>query len=173
MITGNISGADNDDSWNAIINSTVYGTVTLPDSLKTDLSKYLTVPNGAELILPNGTSIPISGTITVESGGTLTVEEGSTVYNNSTITVNEGGTFSGGGTLVNQSNGTITGDGDTNGVTIWYEPTVTVTSLSAKDTNVADKNEENVIFTATVSDRVGAPTGSVQFKKTIPIWAIP
>lgn len=28
MITGNISGADNDDSWNAIINSTVYGTVT-------------------------------------------------------------------------------------------------------------------------------------------------
>lgn len=165
MITGNISGADNDDSWNAIINSTVYGTVTLPDSLKTDLSKYLTVPNGAELILPNGTSIPISGTITVESGGTLTVEEGSTVYNNSTITVNEGGTFSGGGTLVNQSNGTITGDGDTNGVTIRYEPTVTVTSQSAKDTNVADKNEENVIFTATVSDRVGAPTGSVQFKK--------
>lgn len=28
VITGNISGADNDDSWNAIINSTVYGTVT-------------------------------------------------------------------------------------------------------------------------------------------------
>lgn len=28
VITGNISGADNDDSWNAIINSTAYGTVT-------------------------------------------------------------------------------------------------------------------------------------------------
>ena len=165
VITGNISGADNDDSWNAIINSTVYGTVTLPDSLKTGLNRYLTVPDGAELILPNGTSIPTSGTITVESGGTLTVEEGSTVYNNSTITVNEGGTFSGGGTLVNQSNGTFSSDGDTSGVTILYEPTVTVTSQSNKDTNVADKNEENVIFTATVSNRVGTPTGSVQFKK--------
>lgn len=163
VITGNISGADNGNNWNAIINNTVYGTVTLPDSLKTNLSKYLTVPNGAELILPNGTSIPSSGTITVESGGTLTVEDGSTVYNNNTITVNEGGTFSGGGTIVNQSNGTITGD--TNGVTIRYEPTVTVTSQSNKDTNVADKNEKNVIFTATVSDRVGTPTGSVQFKK--------
>lgn len=141
VITGNISGADNDDSWNAIINSTVYGTVTLPDSLKTGLNRYLTVPDGAELILPNGTSIPTSGTITVESGGTLTVEEGSTVYNNSTITVNEGGTFSGGGTLVNQSNGTFSSDGDTSGVTILYEPTVTVTSQSNKDTNVADKNE--------------------------------
>lgn len=105
---------------------------------------------------------PFSGSaITLGSGSSLTIHSGNLTLQTGLAT----GISVGSGTLVNQSNGTITGDGDTNGVTIRYEPTVTVTSQSAKDTNVADKNEENVIFTATVSDRVGAPTGSVQFKK--------
>lgn len=162
VITGSISGA-NEENWNGIINYTVYGTVTLPESLLTSLDMYLTVPDGAKLILPDGTTIPTSGAITVESGGTLTVAEGSTVYNKSSITVNEGGTLSGGGTIINQGNGATTGSGDTSGVTILYDPTVTVTSQSIKAENVADQSE-NVTFTATVTGNDGTPAGTVQFK---------
>ena len=137
----------------AIIDNTVYGTVTLPDSLKT-LNKHLTVPSGATLILPDGTTT--KGTITVN--GTLTVDSGSTVTNSGTITNN--GTLTGGGTIQNTSSGTVTGG--TGDVKVTYPSTVEVSS-STSGTAVLG---QEVTFTATVTgnDTAGTPTGTVQFK---------
>ena len=141
----------------AIIDNTVYGTVTLPDSLKT-LNKDLTVPSGATLILPDGTTT--RGAITVN--GTLTVDSGSTVTNTGTITVESGGTLTGTGTIHNTDSGKVTNNGTNDKVTITYPSTVTVTS---EPSGTAGPNQ-SVTFTATVTgnDTAGTPTGTVQFK---------
>lgn len=141
----------------AIIDNTVYGTVTLPDSLKT-LNKHLTVPSGATLILPDGTTT--RGAITVN--GTLTVDSGSTVTNTGTITVESGGTLTGTGTINNTDSGKVTNNGTNDKVTITYPSTVTVTS---EPSGTAGPNQ-SVTFTATVTgnDTAGTPTGTVQFK---------
>lgn len=150
--TGGIQDETSKNSWQGIIDGTVYGTVTLPDSLKT-LNKHLTVPSGATLILPDGTTT--KGTITVN--GTLTVDSGSTVTNSGTITNN--GTLTGGGTIQNTSSGTVTGG--TGDVKVTYPSTVTVTSDQSNDTAAPGTP---VKFTATVSGNGGTPTGSVTFK---------
>ena len=139
----------------AIIDNTVYGTVTLPDSLKT-LNKDLTVPSGATLILPDGTTT--RGAITVN--GTLTVDSGSIVTNTGTITVESGGTLTGTGTINNTDSGKVTGG--TGDVKVTYPSTVTVTS---EPSGTAGPNQ-SVTFTATVTgnDTAGTPTGTVQFK---------
>ena len=152
--TGGIQDETSKNSWQGIIDGTVYGTVTLPDSLKT-LNKHLTVPSGATLILPDGTTT--KGTITVN--GTLTVDSGSTVTNSGTITVESGGTLTGGGTIQNTSSGTVTGG--TGDVKVTYPSTVTVTSDQSNDTAAPGTP---VKFTATVSGNGGTPTGSVTFK---------
>ena len=141
-----------------IVDGTVYGEITLPSS---QYGKTLTVSENANLIIPNGAAL--TGSITVESGGTLTVNSGSTVTNSGTITVESDGTLTGGGTINNTGNGKVTGDGSTDGVTIRYEPTVTLTS--DKTDNTAGPSQA-VTFTATVSgnETAGTPTGSVQFK---------
>ncbi len=139
----------------AIIDNTVYGTVTLPDSLKT-LNKDLTVPSGATLILPDGTTT--RGAITVN--GTLTVDSRSIVTNTGTITVESGGTLTGTGTINNTDSGKVTNNGTNDKVTITYPSTVTVTS---EPSGTAGPNQE-VTFTATVTGNNGTPTGTVQFK---------
>ena len=155
--TGGIQDETSKNSWQGIIDGTVYGTVTLPDSLKT-LNKDLTVPSGATLILPDGTTT--RGAITVN--GTLTVDSGSTVTNTGTITVESGGTLTGTGTIHNTDSGKVTNNGTNDKVTITYPSTVTVTS---EPSGTAGPNQ-SVTFTATVTgnDTVGTPTGSVTFK---------
>ena len=155
--TGGIQDETSKNSWQGIIDGTVYGTVTLPDSQLS--GKTLTVSENANLTIPDGAAL--TGSITVESGGTLTVNSGSTVTNSGTITNN--GTLTGGGTINNTGNGKVTGEGTNNTVTITYPSTVTVTSNQSNDT--VGPNQE-VTFTATVtgSDTVGTPTGTVQFK---------
>ena len=155
--TGGIQDETSKNSWQGIIDGTVYGTVTLPDSLKT-LNKDLTVPSGATLILPDGTTT--RGAITVN--GTLTVDSGSTVTNTGTITVESGGTLTGTGTINNTDSGKVTNNGTNDKVTITYPSTVTVTS---EPSGTAGPNQ-SVTFTATVTgnDTAGTPTGTVQFK---------
>ena len=155
--TGGIQDETSKNSWQGIIDGTVYGTVTLPDSLKT-LNKHLTVPSGATLILPDGTTT--RGAITVN--GTLTVDSGSTVTNTGTITVESGGTLTGTGTINNTDSGKVTNNGTNDKVTITYPSTVTVTS---EPSGTAGPNQ-SVTFTATVTgnDTAGTPTGTVQFK---------
>ena len=151
--TGGIQDETSKNSWQGIIDGTVYGTVTLPDSLKT-LNKDLTVPSGATLILPDGTTT--RGAITVN--GTLTVDSGSTVTNTGTITVESGGTLTGTGTIHNTDSGKVTGD--TGNVKVTYPSTVEVSS-STSGTAVPG---QEVTFTATVTGNGGTPTGSVTFK---------
>ena len=151
--TGGIQDETSKNSWQGIIDGTVYGTVTLPDSLKT-LNKDLTVPSGATLILPDGTTT--RGAITVN--GTLTVDSGSTVTNTGTITVESGGTLTGTGTINNTDSGKVTGD--TGNVKVTYPSTVEVSS-STSGTAVLG---QEVTFTATVTGNGGTPTGSVTFK---------
>ena len=134
----------------AIIDNTVYGTVTLPDS---QYNKSLTVDSNANLTIPNGATL--SGSITVNENGTLTVS--GTVTNSGAITNN--GTLTGGGTINNNGSGTVTGD--TGNVKVTYPSTVTVTS--DQDGNTAAPGTQ-VEFTATVSGSGGTPTGSVTFK---------
>lgn len=151
--TGGIQDETSKNSWQGIINGTVYGTVTLPDSLKT-LNKDLTVPSGATLILPDGTTT--RGAITVN--GTLTVDSGSTVTNTGTITVESGGTLTGTGTINNTDSGKVTGD--TGNVKVTYPSTVEVSS----NTSGTAVPGQEVTFTATVTGNGGTPTGSVTFK---------
>ena len=135
----------------AIIDNTVYGTVTLPDS---QYGKTLTVSENANLTIPNGATL--RGSITVNDGGTLTVNSGSTVTNSGTITNN--GTLTGDGTIHNTDSGKVTGD--TGNVKVTYPSTVEVSS-STSGTAVPG---QEVTFTATVTGNGGTPTGSVQFK---------
>ena len=68
---------------------TVYGNVTLDESLTIDQGETLTIPEGASLTVPNGKTLTNNGTINVESGGNLEGEPTSgsgTVVNAPTIT---------------------------------------------------------------------------------------
>ena len=128
----------------AIIDNTVYGTVTLPDS---QYGKTLTVSENANLTIPNGATL--RGSITVNDGGTLTVNSGSTVTNSGTITNN--GTLTGDGTIHNTDSGKVTGD--TGNVKVTYPSTVEVSS-STSGTAVPG---QEVTFTATVTGNGGTP----------------
>ena len=79
---------------------TVYGDVTLDESLTIDQGETLTIPEGSTL---NGNSnLTNNGTVTIEEGGALT--GGDTINNTGTINVENGGNLDGtptGGTVVN------------------------------------------------------------------------
>lgn len=78
---------------------TVYGDVTLDESLTVNEGETLTIPQGSTLDT-NG-KLTNDGTITVQNGGTIT--DADTIANTGTINVENGGTMSGtptGGTVV-------------------------------------------------------------------------
>ncbi len=78
---------------------TVYGDVTLDESLTVNEGETLTIPQGSTLDT-NG-KLTNGGTITVQNGGTIT--DADTIANTGTINVENGGTMSGtptGGTVV-------------------------------------------------------------------------
>lgn len=78
---------------------TVYGDVTLDESLTINEGETLTIPQGSTLNT-NG-NLTNGGTVTVQNGGTIT--DAGTIANTGTINVENGGTMSGtptGGTVV-------------------------------------------------------------------------
>ena len=79
---------------------TVYGNVTLDESLTINQGETLTIPEGSTL---NGNSnLTNNGTVTIENGGTLNNSE--SINNTGTINVENGGNLGGtptGGTVVN------------------------------------------------------------------------
>ena len=77
---------------------TVYGDVTLDESLTIAQGETLTIPQGTTL---NGNNLTNNGTVTIENGGTLT--GGDAINNTGTINVENGGNLDGtptGGTVV-------------------------------------------------------------------------
>lgn len=79
---------------------TVYGKVTLDESLTIDQGETLTIPDGSSLT--SNDKLTNNGTVTIENGGTLT--DADKVTNNGTINVKDGGKLEGtpiGGTVVN------------------------------------------------------------------------
>lgn len=84
---------------------TVYGNVTLDESLNVGEGETLTIPQGSTL---NGNSnLTNNGTVTIENGGTLT--GGDAINNTGTINVENGGNL----------------DGTPTGGTVVYAPTIT------------------------------------------------
>lgn len=78
---------------------TVYGDVTLDESLTIDQGETLTIPEGSSLT--SNDKLANNGTVTIENGGTLT--DADKVTNAGTINVESGGTLNGtpaGGTVV-------------------------------------------------------------------------
>lgn len=78
---------------------TVYGNVTLDESLTINQGETLTIPEGSSLT--SNDKLTNNGTVTIENGGTLT--DAGTVTNSGTINVEDGGKLEGtptGGTVV-------------------------------------------------------------------------
>ena len=95
---------------------TVYGNVTLNESLTINQGETLTIPEGSTL---NGNSnLTNNGTVTIENGGTLT--DAGTVTNSGTINVEDGGKL----------------EGETTG-TVVHAPTITT---QPADTTVTEGN---------------------------------
>ena len=104
---------------------TVYGNVTLDESLTINQGETLTIPEGSTLTVPEGKILTNNGTI--DNSGTLT--NNGTVTNNGTLNVNEGGklegeTTGGSGTVVNTP--TITAQPESQSVTEGNTATFTV-----------------------------------------------
>ena len=104
---------------------TVYGDVTLDESLTINQGETLTIPEGSTLTVPEGKILTNNGTI--DNSGTLT--NNGTVTNNGTLNVNEGGklegeTTGGSGTVVNTP--TITAQPESQSVTEGNTATFTV-----------------------------------------------
>ena len=104
---------------------TVYGDVTLDESLTINQGETLTVPEGSTLTVPEDKILTNNGTI--DNSGTLT--NNGTVTNNGTLNVNEGGklegeTTGGSGTVVNTP--TITAQPESQSVTEENTATFTV-----------------------------------------------
>lgn len=67
-------GAGSDGNGGIVFDGTegtVYGDVTLDESLTIDQGETLTIPEGSTLTVPEGATLTNNGTITVQSGGTL------------------------------------------------------------------------------------------------------
>ena len=112
---------------------TVYGDVTLDESLTINQGETLTIPEGSTLTVPEGKILTNNGTI--DNSGTLT--NNGTVTNNGTLNVNEGGklegeTTGGSGTVVNTP--TITAQPANQTVTAGNTATFTVTATSENPT---------------------------------------
>ena len=108
---------------------TVYGGVTLDESLTINQGETLTIPEGSTLTVPEDKILTNNGTI--DNSGTLT--NNGTVTNNGTLNVNEGGklegeTTGGSGTVVNTP--TITAQPANQTVTAGNTATFTVTATS-------------------------------------------
>ena len=72
--TGVQVGAGSDGNGGIVFDGTegtVYGDVTLDESLTIDQGETLTIPEGSTLTVPEGATLTNNGTITVQSGGTL------------------------------------------------------------------------------------------------------
>ena len=113
--TGAVNTTADDDATNGGIvfdgkDGTVYGDVTLDESLTINQGETLTVPDGSSLNCNK--KLTNNGTVTIENGGTLT--DADKVTNNGTINVEDGGKLE----------GTPTGEG-----TVVSAPKITTESL--------------------------------------------
>lgn len=100
IVASSISTTTNQDSWNGIINYTLYGTsVTPTENFEISAGKTLTIANGQILTVAEGITLTNNGTIDLEAGGQLIVD--GTLINNGAIiyngTITENGTLGGAG----------------------------------------------------------------------------
>lgn len=100
---------------------TVYGDVTLDESLTIAQGETLTIPQGTTL---NGNNLTNNGTVTIENGGTLT--GGDAINNTGTINVENGGKLDGTPTGTVITTPAITTQPESKTVTVGQPATFTV-----------------------------------------------